>query len=79
MSEHAHQFFKIRNIGYSPMGTITIQGKEQLTQYPYLGGALVMCALCGEQRQLWESGEILFFIDGAWRRREEESGPSREE
>jgi hypothetical protein len=61
-----HQFFEVRDIGYSPMGTETFGGKEQLVVYPYKGGKLVMCALCGEQRQLWNTGELLISIDGAW-------------
>ncbi len=63
-----HQFFELRDIGYSPIDTMTFNGVAQMVMTAYRGGKLVMCALCGEQRQLWENGDILFLIDGTWRK-----------
>ena len=67
--ECQHQFFEIRDISYAPFPE---RGKDgQLIMYPpfEIGrGKLVMCALCGERRQLWQNGDILFFIDGEWQK-----------
>ena len=65
-----HQFFEVANIGYSPMSTEIWNGKEQLVSHPWKGGRLVICALCGERRQLWDNGDILFDVDGVWKKPE---------
>lgn len=59
-----HQFFEVRDISYSPLDTQTINGKEQMVMLPHRGGKQVMCALCGEMRQLWDTGEILVHVEG---------------
>ena len=59
-----HQFFEIKDISYSPMG----KEGERIVMYPQNNGKLVMCAVCGERRQLWENGDILFFINGDWQK-----------
>lgn len=63
-----HQFFEVQDISYHPMGTMEIDGKTQMVMQPYLGGKLVMCALCGEQRQLWGNGERYVLVDGEWQK-----------
>jgi hypothetical protein len=61
-----HQFFEVADIGYTLMSTEIWEGKEQIVQHPHQGGKLVMCALCGEQRQLWQDGTLCLSIDGRW-------------
>lgn len=66
-----HQFFEIRDIGYAPIETMDINGKPEMVMSAYRGGKLVMCALCGQQRQLWENGDVLLLVDGTWQKRDD--------
>ncbi len=50
-----HQFFKLREIGYSPMS----KTENQIVMEPFKAGTLVMCALCGQRRELWDNGLIV--------------------
>lgn len=63
-----HQFFEVQDISHSPITVMKLNGKEQRVQGPFRGGKLVMCALCGEQRQLWSNGERYVLIDGQWQK-----------
>ncbi len=49
-----HQFFKVRKMSYAPMTKKESQIMQGETQY----GVLVVCAFCGERRELWDSGVI---------------------
>lgn len=52
MKKHTHQFFQIKNIfKYGP-----IRAEKE--------GVKVVCAICGEVRDLWEDGEIEISIEG---------------
>jgi len=52
-----HQFFEIEELNEKPIGSTV-----------WKSGKLVMCAVCGERRQLWNNGDMLFFIDGNWQK-----------
>jgi hypothetical protein len=53
-----HQFFMVRDISYYPMNMVPF-GDGVAVNASLRAGTLVMCARCGQRRELWEDGEIV--------------------
>jgi uncharacterized metal-binding protein YceD (DUF177 family) len=52
-----HQFFAVRDLSYYPMSMVKF-GDGMAVDANLKAGTLVMCARCGQRRELWEDGQI---------------------
>ncbi len=61
-----HQFFKTADVQPAPDGYVEAGGGLEVATYPPHTGVQVMCAQCGQQRQLWGIGEMLIWRNEQW-------------